>query len=394
VADAADLGALLGGGRCIIDARYVAPKASGIGNYVRALVERLPPLAPQVQFRLWTDPRHPAPVTAKNVTSVAVAAPADGLRTLLRPSALDRLRPEDVLHLPFSLLGRGLCCATVVTIHDLMWLEQPELVDRRPWLRRARQGFYQQGMRWALSSATRIIAVSEATAARIREVSPSSAERVRVTHNAAGLAFEPAAQPGAATDKSAALLGSRAPYYVVVGKNEPYKAHDVALRAFARVAREDELLVLVQRTGSGTGLEQLAAQLGIAERVRWLPGIHGEELVSVLQSAQALLQPSIVEGFGMPVLEAMACGCPVIASDTPALVEVLDGAGLHARVGDPEAFASALQQLREPGVREQLRQKGLLRSRAFSWEQTAAATLQIYREAAEAARKKPGRDAR
>jgi glycosyltransferase involved in cell wall biosynthesis len=126
----------------------------------------------------------------------------------------------------------------------------------------------------------------------------------------------------------------------------------------------------------------LAERLGIASRLRFLPTVTGTELTSLLQSAQALIQPSLVEGFGIPVLEAMACGCPVVASDTPALVEVLGGAGLNASVGSSAALAEQLTRLRTPGLADQLREKGLLRARDFSWERTAAATLAVYHEAA------------
>ncbi len=152
-----------------------------------------------------------------------------------------------------------------------------------------------------------------------------------------------------------ALVGSSAPYYLVVGKNEPYKAHQLVLQAFAREARPGELLVLVQRTRSGAGLDRLAQELGIAHRLRWLPTLSESELVTVVQAARALLQPSLFEGFGIPALEAMAAGCPVIASDTPALVEVLGGAGLHAAVGDAAGLASAINRLRSGSLREELR---------------------------------------
>jgi len=125
----------------------------------------------------------------------------------------------------------------------------------------------------------------------------------------------------------------------------------------------------------------LAQSLGIAERLRFLPAVSGAELVSLLQAARALLQPSIVEGFGIPVLEAMACGCPVVASDTPALREVTGGAGLHARVGDDAALADALTQLRALGDAAELRAQGIARAREFSWQRTAEQTLDIYQEA-------------
>jgi glycosyltransferase involved in cell wall biosynthesis len=368
--------------RYVIDARYVEPKPSGIGRYVEALVERMPTLAPNALFQLWTHPQRPRPVSAPNVSCTPVTAPSDGLRTLLLPRVLGHLAASDVVHFPFSVLGRGLPCASVVTIHDLMWLEQPELVDGRPFLRRMRQPYYRRGLHWALTRATRIIAVSEATAQRIRAVAPENAWRVRVTHNAAEAVFVPALDPNQALRAAHGIIGSAAPYYLVVGKNEPYKGHELAVRAFARAAREDELLVLIQRASNSTRLRQLAQELGVAKRLRFLDSVDGEQLLTLLQSAHALLHPSIVEGFGIPALEAMACGCPVLGSDTPALVEVMGGAGLHAAVGDEQALARAMARLREPGTRDELVRRGLLRVKEFSWERTAAATLDVYREAA------------
>lgn len=371
-------------GRCVIDARYVRTRPSGIGRYVAALIERLPALAPDTRFRLWTHPELPTPMVAPNVTCHSVTAVADGLRTLFNPASLDALSAEDVIHFPFSLLGRGLPCPTVVTIHDLMWLEEPEKVDARPLLRNVRASFYQAGMRHALTQATRLIAVSHATADRIIAVSPGSAERVRVIHNAAGPAFVPPADLEAAARRAAQLIGSDEPYYLVIGKNEPYKAHQLVLEAFAREARENELLVLLQRTRRGAGLERLAERLGIVSKIRWLPTLNEQELVTVLQAAQALMQPSLVEGFGIPALEAMAAGCPVIASDTPALVEVLGGAGLHAKVGDAAGLATAMAKVRDRSFRLELRERGLERARAFSWDAAARDTVEVYRDAANA----------
>lgn len=367
--------------RFVIDARYVEPKPSGIGRYVEALVERVPALAPESQFELWTHPKRPEPVTRPNVSCHPVPAPSDGLRTLLVPARLGRLEPADVAHFPFSILGRGLPCATVVTIHDLMWLEQPELVEGRPFMRQVRRPYYYRGVTWALRHATRLIAVSESTRARMLATFPECEPRVRVTYNAVDARFREPEDRKAAASRAAELLGSAAPYYLLVGKNEPYKGHALAIEAFAQSAKEDELLVLVQRASGGRGLLEQAARLGVGERVKLLPAVTGDDLVSLLQSARALLQPSLVEGFGIPVLEAMACGCPVIASDTPALVEVAGGAALHAAVGDARALAASITELRSKDIGA-LRARGVARARSFSWERTAAETLAVYREAA------------
>ena len=371
-------------GRFVIDARYVQSRPSGIGSYVGALLARLPALAPEARFHLWTHPDRPEPVSAPNVTTAVVPAAADGLRTLLRPTLLGALSADDVVHFAASLLGRGLPCKSVVTIHDLMWLEHAAKVEGRPLVRPVRACFYQSGMRHALGHATRLIAVSRATADRIHAVRPESSPRVRVIHNAAGPAFVAPNDREAALRRAAELIGSDAPYYLVVGKNEPYKDHQLTLQAFAREASPGELLVLVQRARQGAGLFRLARDLGIADRLRWLPTLSEADLVTVLQAARALLQPSFVEGFGIPALEAMATGCPVIASDTPALVEVLGGAGLHAAVGDAAGLAAAIRQLRSGSLREELRARGLERARAFSWDDAARQTLEVYREAAAA----------
>lgn len=367
--------------RYVVDARFVRRRPSGIGNYVRALIDRMPALAPTEPFRVWTHPEVPTPCTANNVVHHLVPQPADGAATLLAPATLDELTPDDVVHFPHSILGRGLRCASVVTIHDLMWLEQPSLVDARPLVRRLRQRFYRAGMQWALRHATRIITVSRATADRVLEHAPNAGRRMVVTYNAVADAYCPAPDAEASRRRAVEIVGVDAPYLLVVGKNEPYKQHEVAVEAFASVARQDERLVLVQRHNQGRGLARLVRKRGVRHRTIWLPTLAEDDLIDVMRHATALVQPSAVEGFGIPVLEAMACGCPVIASDTPALVEVLGGAALHAEVGNVVDFARAMRRIRDGTVRSELRARGLERARDFSWDETARATLDVYRAA-------------
>jgi glycosyltransferase involved in cell wall biosynthesis len=376
--------------RFVIDSRYVRRRPSGIGTCVEALVERLPRLAPGRAFHAWTHPERPVPPSAPNLTHTVVHATADGVGTLLWPASLDALAEDDVVHFPCGLLGRGVPCASVVTINDLMWLEQPELVDTRPIIRRLRQNYYQLGMRWAIERATRIIAISQATADRIILRAPATRDRVRVTPLAINGAFRVASDARVVAARAEALVGSAAPFYLVVGKNEPYKGHELALSAFAEGAHPNDLLVLVQRTSSGRGLKRRVDELGIAHRVRWLPDLSLPDLIVLLQSARALIQPSLVEGFGLPVLEAIACGCPVIASDTPALVEVLGGAGLHAAVGSAAALAVQVRRMQDNALRAELVQRGIERARAFDWDITAKLTLEVYEEAAAAGRSHNG----
>lgn len=127
----------------------------------------------------------------------------------------------------------------------------------------------------------------------------------------------------------------------------------------------------------------MATDLGILDRVHFVRQVDTPDLVALLQSATALLQPSLSEGFGIPVLEAMACGCPVVASDIPALREVLGEAGTLVPINDDVALGAAIRRLADDLIlRQEQRARGLERAQHFSWDKTAAQTLEVYREAA------------
>jgi glycosyltransferase involved in cell wall biosynthesis len=137
--------------------------------------------------------------------------------------------------------------------------------------------------------------------------------------------------------------------------------------------------VLLQRLGKPDALKRLAATLGVADRIVWLSGASRDDVVLLMQGAQVLLQPSRYEGFGLPVIEAMACGCPVIASDIPALREVSSGAAVLVAAGDIDGFARALRNvLASSEQRASLRAAGIDRARAFSWHRTVRETAAVY----------------
>jgi glycosyltransferase involved in cell wall biosynthesis len=178
-------------------------------------------------------------------------------------------------------------------------------------------------------------------------------------------------------------LQSDRPFILTVGQYAPYKNHEGALRAFALAFadRSDIDLVLVQRMGKATHrLLALAKVLQIEHRVRLIPTISEQALLSLYGAAKALLHPSFCEGFGNPVAEAMACGCPVVTSDRSAMPEVAAGAALLADPRDPTAIASCLARIVHDGkTAEALRQAGLARAAQLRWEMFARANLAIYR---------------
>lgn len=369
-----------------VDCRYICQRPSGIGAYVRALVERIPALAPDISFVFWRHPTAPGNKlsNASNVTEHPSFSNPNEPFSLLFPSVFGPTH-ADVFHSPHNILGRGIGAQTsaVTTIHDLMWVNTPELCDDFAPRRAIRSPFFQAGIHLALRHSSRILTVSQASADSIVKYDKSAHGRVVVTHNAADPWFRPTDNRAAAAAEAAKLIGSDAPFFLLVGQNAPSKGHALAITAFAQVAGPRDRLVLVQRLFSGRGLDKLALKLGIRDRLVVLPALKQESLVTLLHAARALLQPSFAEGFGMPALEAMASGCPVISSDIPPLVEVLGGAGLHFQSGSAEDLGQAMRKImNSPPLNEEMRLRGLERAKAFSWDTTATTTVEVYREAA------------
>ncbi len=184
-----------------------------------------------------------------------------------------------------------------------------------------------------------------------------------------------------------ASYGVTKPYVLFVSSLWPYKNCDGLLRAWALARGElgDRQLAIV---GPGrdkkyvAGLHALAAELGISGDLVFVGGVPLEETVRFYQAADAFVYPSLNETFGLPILEAMACGCPVVTSDTSAMPETAGGAAVLSDPKDPVSIARAIVEAVRP-ERDRLRDAGLRRAGQFTWAATGAATLDVYREAAE-----------
>jgi glycosyltransferase involved in cell wall biosynthesis len=191
---------------------------------------------------------------------------------------------------------------------------------------------------------------------------------------------------GAARAKVASY-GVIKPFVLFVSSLWPYKNCDGLLRSWALARGElgDRQLAIV---GSGrdqeylTSLRSLAAELGISGDVVFVGGVPLEETVNFYRAADAFVYPSLNETFGLPILEAMACGCPVVTSDTSAMPETAGGAALLADPKDPPSIARAIVEAAAP-QRDRLREAGLRRASEFTWAATGAATLDVYREVGE-----------
>lgn len=356
---------------------------SGIGSYIRAVAPRLATLDRSLELRLWlSESSRLTEEHTRQVTTQHVSASPNSLATLFLSRWFDDWSNVDLFHAPANVLGFRIPVPAVVTLHDVMWLEHLSWCQPVAWLRPISFAYYQTAIRNAIRHARRILTVSHASRAAIIRIDETARSRIVVAHNAHEPEFCPPESYDEARAKAAQVLGFDQDFVLMVGQNVPSKGHDIGLRAFAAYAPRPIRLVVIQRLQPGKGLAALAARLSVADRVSFAPELPFDALLAVLRSARLLMQPSRAEGFGLPVLEAMATGCPVLASDIAPLVEVLGGAGMTARMGDVRATGEALASiLADRALGESLRARGLERAKDFCWDNTAQLTLETYRDA-------------
>ncbi|NJM51422.1 MAG: glycosyltransferase family 4 protein [Sphingomonadales bacterium] len=385
-----------------IDCRYIGPRPSGIAEVSQALVDFLPALAPDLYFTLL---RHPAQASrlsaAANVTEIVVPHPANGPATMWWLPRIVNLAKVDLFHAPFNILPAGLKMATVTTIHDIMWLTHPRWCNDKPF-GMVERAFYTHGIKRALRQSDAIATVSAASRKEIVALAPTKlSPRTFVTRSGVSPQFKPSHAPQAVLKSLGIAPGNR--FILTVGQYAPYKNQEGAIRAFAQafptgcvpepnqaptstsatpcVEGREMHLILVQRQGDGARhLLALAAQLGLTGYVHILAEVGRSELIHLYSAATALLHPSLCEGFGNPLAEAMACGCPVITSNLSAMPEVTGGAALLIDPSDPQSGGGALKKLAcDPNLAAHLRAKGLQRAASLSWNQFAADNLAVYR---------------
>jgi glycosyltransferase involved in cell wall biosynthesis len=356
-------------------------RVGGTETYAAGLIGALAESAPDVQFRIFLNAESrdwPLPPAAHvravhcNVRAVSRAA-----RYRFEQLVLPRLLAREGVDLVHSLgyvspLRAG--CPAVVTVHDLNFRAfGAEMGRRRRWM-------LELFVRLSVTRARRVITVSEFARQQLLAAYALPPERVKVTHEA------PRATPAvtAADENGArALTGTGRPYFIAYGSTSPNKNLARLLEAYAAARAGADIphrLVVVGHTPKT--LAALAERISIGSDVVLTGYLEDGILQAVLRGADGLLFPSLYEGFGLPVLEAMAAGVPVACSNAASLPEVAGDAALLFAPTSTAEIASAVERLAgSAALREDLRSRGYRRAAQFTWAATARATLDVYAEA-------------
>lgn len=268
---------------------------------------------------------------------------------------------------------------TVVTIHDLgvEWLPQYHQFPQKLYMTWATD--------WAVGHAARIIAVSQATQADIIKRYKRRSKEIHVIYEAVDRSlFRPI--PEGEADRMLRKYKIRRPYFLFVGTIQPRKNLVRLIEAFSIFLKKDPrnstALVLAGKSGwLYDAIYDAPQRFGIERRVHFIGHVPPLDLPALYSAAECFVFPSLFEGFGLPILEAFACGCPVITSNTSSMPEVAGDAALLIDPTSVEGIAGAMQQVVDRTVRKRLFHRGKLQLKEFSWEKAARQTLAILEEA-------------
>lgn len=342
--------------RIVVNARSLGAPLTGVQRYTRELLSR------------WNG--HTDQITPRT--------PLSGIRGhAWEQSVLPRKLASKLLFSP-SNSGPLEVRNQVVTIHDMVYFDHPETLNRNfvAW--------YRFMLPRLARRVRRVITVSSFVKRRIVEQVEIPSEKIVVIPNGVSSRFSPKAVSG--RDAAIAQMGIPSTHYILaLGSIEPRKNLSRLLRAWEGIQSSlpDDLWLVVAGARGNSGIFKTVDAGKLPPRVFLTGHVSDETLPSLVAGAVAMAYPSLYEGFGLPALEAMASGVPVLAGDCPAIREVVDGAGIFVDPMDEASIADGLLRLvNDDAVRNTLRTKGLERATQFSWDVTAQRTWDVLQEAA------------
>jgi len=363
-----------------LDVRPSLSRPTGVGTYVLGLVDRLPSLAPEDRFTLFSASvreRYPARAWPPNVRVVDRRLPVRGLNfawNRLGWPPLERLAggPFDLVHSPNPLLVPSSRGKRLVTLHDLFFLKHPEMVDGE--VRRD----YVDLVREHVRRADGVVCVSEYTASEARRLLHVPDEKIAVTPHGVDAPFREEPEPRA-VDECLRRLGLPRGGILYLGSDEKRKNLVTLVMAYLTLSRRRREIPPLVLAGPGSQWAQGGTRIG--PQIRATGYLETADVRALMAASAMLVLPSLEEGFGLPVVEAMAAGLPVVCSEGSALSEVAGDTALRFEPRDATALARSIERLFEdPALALEMRRRGRERSRQFDWQRTGELTLAFYRK--------------
>lgn len=353
-------------------------RSAGINWYIHNLLHHLPKADPQIGYTIFLNERRYTAEPGVHLQFSRLPAQRPPVRILweqaIQPWVV-RQAGVNLVHGPAFVGALASRCPFIITVHDLSFLLYPQN------FRRFNRSYLRTLTRLSARRARRVIAVSESTKRDLVQHYGLSPTRIDTIHNGVDPCFRPLPSDQVADFRTKQGLPEQ--FILFVGTLEPRKNIVRLVEAYAQLPKPRPSLMLIG--GKGWLYEEIFARveaLGLSDQVHFVGYIPADELPWWYNAAVLFAYPSLYEGFGLPLLEAMACGTPVITSTASSLPEVVGDAGQMVDPVDTESLTGAMEQvLTDKDVREKMRVAGLARAQGFSWEETARRTVDSYRKA-------------
>lgn len=362
------------------DASALGAQTTGAGEYQRQLLAALPGADAELELTVYTAQGAEGRLPPGAVAHAMPWAPGERVRRIASGGLAWRRRWRrdhlDLLHVPMYYLPPGAPARSIVTIYDARFLRMPETYPR------LRHAFLRAAVPWSLRRASQIITISEFTKRELVQLLGIAPERITVTLLAQRAEFHPVTE-AAIVDTVRRKYRLPARFVLSASALEPRKNLARTVEAFARGRSKglpQELVLAGARYFGTDDIGHAIAKHGLEGQVHFPGYIDDADMPAVYSMADAFIYPSLYEGFGIPLLEAMACGTPVIAADASSLPEVAGPAACLVDPLDVESIAAGLVRvLGDDQVALQLRAAGFERIRGYSWARTARETVALYR---------------
>jgi len=354
----------------------------GIGTYIRNLLRHLARIDRETEFVVFCRPGDAAQISTlgENFRGVPETAGNYSISEQLRLPMAARREGVALFHAPHYVLPPLLGCKSVVTIHDCIHLMFPQYLPNRMAL-----AYASTSIRLAARRATRVLTVSESSKRDILRFVPVPPEKIDVIYNAYDERFgiEPAEEEVVRVRERYQLTDE---FVLYAGNVKPHKNLERLIEAFDLVRRRGlphlKLVLIGDDISRYTALRRAVHRHQLHKYVRFLGYMPEETLAVMYRLAAVFVFPSLYEGFGLPPIEAMASGTPVVTSNVSSLPEVAGDAALLVDPYDPAAIADGIDRvLRDESLRRDLRVKGLARAKQFSWESSVRRVHDIYMQA-------------